>query len=107
MRLFLIAAVPVAFLLYGHGLEAPLYYDDARVLESADRIPGLKERSLGYLSFHLNGEIALFLRSLFHWDLTLYFRIGNLLVHILTATVVVGLVRELTRFHAGALVVPV
>jgi hypothetical protein len=67
MRLFLIAALPVAFVLYGHGLEAPFYLDDNGVLETARNGLALTgTRPLGYFSFYLSILTADAFGQLFH-----------------------------------------
>ncbi len=109
MRLFLIAAVPVALLLYGHALGAPYYLDDFVVLESASTLPALlSPRSLAYATFFLSAQTIDLFAGIFYWDTTFYFRLGNLVIHVLAATLVVGLVSALTKRHvpgfaAGAL----
>ena len=98
MRLFLIAAVPVAFVLYGHGLQAPFYLDDNSVLETARNGVNLgATRPLGYFSFYLSALTADAFGLLFHWLPSFYFRLANLFVHVLASTVLFGLTRELTR----------
>lgn len=98
MRLFLIAAVPVAFVLYGHGLQAPFYLDDNGVLETARNGVNLgATRPLGYFSFYLSALTADAFGLLFHWLPSFYFRLANLFVHILASMVLFGLTRELTR----------
>ena len=106
MRLFVIVAFPLALLVYGHGLEAPLYLDDANVLESAGSFQPsrvLSSRGLGYLSFFLSSELMELFYFLFPWRAASYFRFTNLLIHVLTATLLVGLVRELTGRYASGL----
>ena len=101
MRLFLIAAVPVALLLYGQALAAPYYLDDFVVLESASTLPALlSPRSLAYATFFLSAQTIDLFAGIFYWDTTFYFRLGNLVIHVLTATLVVGLVSALTKRHA-------
>ena len=103
MRLFLIAAVPIAFLLYGHALQAPAYLDDGMVLETASAVSGGSTRTLGYFSFFLNETLAQFFMPLFHWKILFYFRLGNLLIHVGVAALIVGLARELTRRYSVGL----
>jgi hypothetical protein len=103
MRLFLVAALPIAFILYGHALEAPVYLDDSTVLEVSET-PIRATRFLGFLSFYASslladGPIPL----LFHWRPIFYHRLINLLVHVLAATALVGLARELTGRYRMAL----
>ena len=105
MRFFLPAAILVALLLYGHGLEAPYYLDDPNVINTGSTIPRLlSPRSLGYTTFFLSEKSIEFLSGLFHWEVPFYFRFANLLIHVLTATLVVGLVLELSKRYAPALV---
>ena len=105
MRLFLIAAVPVAFVLYGHGLQAPFYLDDNGVLETArNGISLTGTRPLGYLSFYLSALTADAFGLLFHWLPSFYYRLGNLFIHVLASTVLFGLTRELTRNVSAAYV---
>ena len=105
MRLFLIAAVPIAFLLYGHGLQAPFYLDDDNVLQSgilSQTLPST--RPLAYLFFYINSLVADAFGPLFHWKASFYYRLGNLFVHIFAATALFGLARELTQRATVALV---
>ncbi len=103
MRLFLIAALPIAFILYGHGLEAPFYLDDNGVLETARNGVGLTAtRPLGYFSFYLSALTADAFALLSPWLASFYYRLGNLLVHVLASTVLFGLTRELTRNVSAA-----
>ncbi len=104
MRLFLIASVPIALILYGHGLAAPFYLDDSNVIQTAiERQSLVGTRPLGYLSFYLSSLVVDAFGPLFHWRPSFYFRLGNLLVHILAATTLFGLARELTgRVSAAA-----
>ncbi len=98
MRLFLIAAVPVALILYGHGLQAPFYLDDTGVLETArGGVAFSATRPLGFISFYLTALLADAFGLLFHWVPSFYHRLANLCVHILASTVLFGLTRELTR----------
>ena len=103
MRLFLIAALPVAFILYGHGLQAPFYLDDNTVLETARagmRLAGT--RPLGYNSFYLSALTADAFGLLFHWLPSFYYRLANLLIHVLASMILFGLSRELTRNVAAS-----
>ena len=103
MRLFLIAGLPVAFILYGHGLQAPFYLDDNTVLETARNGIGLTAtRPLGYFSFYLSALTADAFAFLSPWLPSFYYRLGNLLVHVLASTVLFGLTRELTRNVSAA-----
>jgi len=103
MRLFLIAALPVAFILYSHGLQAPFYLDDSGVLETARNGVSLGgTRPLGYFSFYLSALTADAFGLMFHWLPSFYYRLGNLLIHVLASMVLFGLSRELTRNVAGA-----
>ena len=103
MRLFLIAALPLALLIYGHGLEAPYYLDDVVVLDSVSFYsPNLGSRTVADATFYLNMLAIDVVAPLFHWKPSFYYRLGNLLIHVLVATVLVGLVRELTgRLSTG------
>ena len=76
MRLFLIAAIPLAFLLYGHGLEAPYYLDDGTVLEAAANYsPNLGGRTVVYASFYLNTLAIDAFGPLFPWKPSFYYRL--------------------------------
>ncbi len=98
MRLFLIAALPVAFVLYGHGLQAPFYLDDNGVLETArNGLTLTGTRPLGYFSFYLSVMTADAFGLLFHLLPSFYYRLANLLIHVLASMVLFGLSRELTR----------
>ena len=103
MRLFLIAAIPLALLLYGHGLQAPLYLDDPSVLDGARGFLR-PSRPLGYFSYFLSFLFADLFAPFFHWNSWFYFRLGNLLIHVLTATVVLWLARELTGKRPAGIV---
>ena len=97
MRLFLIAAIPLALILYGHALEAPYYLDDGNVLEgAANYSPNLGGRTVAYASFYLNTLAIDAVGPLFHWKPSFYYRLVNLLIHVLASAVLLGLVRELT-----------
>ena len=97
MRLFLIAALPLALFIYGHGLQAPYYLDDRAVLEgAANYSPDLGDRTVAYASFYLNTLAIDAVGPLFHWKPSFYYRLVNLLIHVLASAVLLGLVRELT-----------
>ena len=101
MRFFFIAAIPLAFLLYGHGLDAPFYLDDGHVLEAGlGSLPAT--RPLGFYSFFVSSLLADLLGPLLHWKAMFYFRLTNLLIHVLAATAVFWLARELTKKHLVA-----
>src|SRR5204862_3741760 len=63
----------------------------------------IKSRFLGYGSFWLSHKLADLLGFVFPWEVTIYYRIPNVLIHILAATAVFWLARELTqrRLTAG------
>ena len=101
MRFFFIAAIPLAFLLYGHGLDAPFYLDDGHVLEAGlGSLPAT--RPLGFYSFFVSSLLADLVGPLLHWKAMFYFRLTNLLIHVLAATAVFWLARELTKKHLVA-----
>ena len=95
VRAFLIVAFPLTLVLYAHGLQAPFYLDDSTVITTGNTL-GLATRPLGYLSFYMSSVIAEVFGGLFPWQLSMYYRLGNLLVHVAAATAVFALVRELT-----------
>lgn len=101
MILFLVLAAIAGAALYAPGIAAPLYLDDPIVLQNAERI--IKSRFLGYGSFWLSHKLADLLGFVFPWEVTIYYRIPNILIHVLAATAVVWLARELTqrRLTAG------
>ncbi len=101
MRFFFIAAIPLAFLLYGHGLDAPFYLDDGHVLETGlGALPST--RPLGFYSFYVSSMVADLLGPLLHWKAMFYFRVTNLLIHVLAATAVFWLAWELAKKHLVA-----
>ena len=91
-------------ILYGHGLGAPFYLNDNNVLQSAIQSESYGTRPLAYLSFYLNSLVADAFGPLLHWKPSFYYRLGNLLVHILAATTLFGLARELTGRATAAAV---
>jgi tetratricopeptide (TPR) repeat protein len=101
MLLFLVLAGLVGMVLYSSGISAPLYLDDFIVLGNAEGY--VPTRPLGYASFWLSHQLANWLGFTFPWDLTIYYRIPNVAIHILASTAVFWLARELTgrRLLAG------
>ena len=101
MRLFLIIAVPLSLVMYAHGLQAPFYLDDSTVITTANTF-GLATRPLGYLSFYLSSLAAEIFGGLLPWLGPMYYRLGNVLVHVAAAMAVFALVRELSGRHRAA-----
>lgn len=101
MALFAVLAGIVGAVLYSSGISAPLYLDDPTVLDNAETYIGT--RTLGYVSFSASHKLADLLGYIFPWDVTIYYRIPNILIHILASIAVFWLARELTgrRLTAG------
>jgi tetratricopeptide (TPR) repeat protein len=101
MVLFGVLASFVAAVLYSSGITAPAYLDDPTVLNNAESY--IATRTLGYASFWLSHQVASLLGFVFPWDVTIYYRIPNVIIHVLAATAVFWLAKELTgkRITAG------
>jgi tetratricopeptide (TPR) repeat protein len=101
MILFLVLAGIVAAVIYAPGIAAPFYLDDAIVLGNAEGL--ISTRTLGYASFWVSHQLASALGFVLPWDVTIYYRIPNVLIHVLAAMAVFWLARELTgrRITAG------
>src|SRR6185295_15528004 len=96
MRVFFVFAVTGALLIYSSGLWAPLWLDDASVLQIANKF-GWQTRPLGFASFWLNEQILPLATSILPWHEPFYFRFGNFIVHAVAATALFWLAMELTR----------
>jgi hypothetical protein len=101
MALFAILASIVAAIIYASGISSPLYLDDPTVLGNA--VNFVRTRPVGYLSFSMSHKLADLFGFVFPWDVTIYYRIPNVAIHVLAATAVFWLTRELTgrRLMAG------
>src|SRR2546422_11052935 len=96
MRVFFVFAVAGAILLYSSGLWAPYHLDDANTLKLAATFGSTSTRVLGFATFWLNEQVALAVGPMFPWNEAFYQRLGNVLIHILAATALFWLARELT-----------
>lgn len=91
----------VAAVIYAPGVTAPFYLDDFIVVNNSESFQ--KTRFLGYFSFWLSNRLETLLGLVFPWDVTIYFRIPNIAIHVLAAVVVYWLAWELIgrRLPAG------
>ncbi len=107
MRVFFVVAVLAAVLIYSPGLTAPYHLDDTNVLKISQTF-GWQTRMLGFASFWLNDQILQVIAPVLPWTEPFYHRLGNVLIHVLAATALFWLTRELggnplTAAIAGAL----
>ena len=86
MRVFFVLAVAGAILLYSSGLWAPYHLDDASVLDSAKTLSWSPTRFLGFATFWLNAQVNQVFGPIFPWREPFYFRLGNVLIHVIAAT---------------------
>jgi len=96
MRVFFVLAVAGAILLYSSGLWAPYHLDDASVLDSAKTLSWSPTRFLGFATFWLNAQVNQVFGPIFPWREPFYFRLGNVLIHVIAATALFWLALELT-----------
>src|SRR6267142_1275836 len=96
MRVFFVLAVAGAILLYSSGLWAPYHLDDASVLDSAKTLSWSPARFLGFATFWLNAQVSQVFGPIFPWREPFYFRLGNVLIHVIAATALFWLALELT-----------
>ena len=94
MRVFFVLAVLTAVLIYSPGLTAPYHLDDPNVLKISQTF-GWQTRTLGFASFWLNDQILQVIAPVLPWTEPFYHRLGNVLIHVLAATAVFWLTREL------------
>lgn len=101
MALFAVLAAMLGAVLYYPGIASPLYLDDPTVLHNAEGF--VRTRPVGYLSFTLSHKLADLFGFVFPFDVTIYYRIPNVVIHVLAAIAVFWLARELTgrRLMAG------
>jgi tetratricopeptide (TPR) repeat protein len=101
MIFFLILAAIACAVLYSPGIAAPLYLDDFIVLSNAEGI--INTRFFGYASFWLSHQLAELMGLVLPFDVTIYYRIPNIAIHVLASTALFWLARELTgrRLVAG------
>jgi protein O-mannosyl-transferase len=103
VRFFLIFAIPAALFLYSPALQAPLYWDDENTVRDSDTWQTVtlagsinpNSRTLTRLSLWANHRLADVFSQTFPWREPFYFRIVSVLMHSLSATLVVGLMVEL------------
>jgi protein O-mannosyl-transferase len=94
-RVFLIVAIPLAFLLYGIALEAPIQLDDGPVLADAVTPHGGR-RVVGITSFWMTHQAFGLMREVLPFKSQFYHRLGNILIHVLAATALFWMVKELS-----------
>jgi tetratricopeptide (TPR) repeat protein len=101
MALFAVLAAIIAAVIYSSGISSPLYLDDPTVLQNAENF--VATRPVGYLSFKLSHKLADIFGLVFPYDVTIYYRIPNVVIHVLATMAVFWLTRELTgrRLMAG------
>ncbi|HYR84419.1 MAG TPA: tetratricopeptide repeat protein [Terriglobia bacterium] len=96
MRVFFVFAIAGALLLYSSGLWAPYHLDDGNTLNIAKTFDWSTNRVLGFATFWLNEQVALAFGAMFPWSEAFYQRLGNVFIHVLAATALFWLAKELT-----------